>query len=793
VISLGFIVLLTMLVTSYLVSMRLDRISTHNYSQSARAKELATGAMEEIVNDLKQEIEAGSYQDSSLYTVNGTTIYAPLTAVSSQPARLGFDAADFGNDVDRTGGALLPPTVLRVSRSGDDLYQGLINNPNEGRPNYDADLLPANRTSAVSTTEDSLNRRRISPERWNQPKLMGTTVPSAFTDNPPEWIYVTRDGSRVVTEAEVDTLKPSTDLDETSQVLGRYAFVIYSTGSLLDINAAGYPSDLTEDDEGKLAIRNKGALAYADLTALPGMAEKGDDIDELIAWRNKGALAALSDDYLAVVDEGQKEGFLKFQPDDSPLLSRQDLLAYFEEKGLPEEALPYLTTFTRSVNAPSWGPRQNSPGMLGYQAGMGTDVLYRDNAETATAANRNLFNVRFSDDATVTHYGDEMEAATYEVKEGDPLLQSRFSLARLGWLDLADPDAGTGPAASSDQGKAIQAAFGLVWDYPGVGAGSGTTANGGNPCWNYVGSTGNTAQGRIKTLAEVAAENREPNFFELLKAVILSGSLGKSPGEAAFNNGTESVGSASSPNPYDFHTPPAEWTLGPAGLYCQWLDYGNMQVPAPAQIPDMQIIRIGANIIDQYDADSYPTAIYFKYDGVGSFDPALASGNLLLGPVTMAYGTENLPYLTRILQINVSPTRTGSGQYSNSNDDDTSVMGGWRQPELWSMHQQPAETPAEAPNRFQVRAYGAAQTYWIAGNSKGDPMPGTWTPGLFDGGFRDKGVSHVVSYYGTGADANQASATSDVGTINLTVANGSDPNSAFYAHPLLLRTNLRAC
>ena len=78
-------------------------------------------------------------------------------------------------------------------------------------------------------------------------------------------------------------------------------------------------------------------------------------------------------------------------------------------------------------------------------------------------------------------------------------------------------------------------------------------------CWEYTGP-GCASAGHIKTLGEVAAEAapREPDFFELLKAGI---------------------------------------------------------DPAPA---DFQIIQIGANLIDQADEDTTPTAIYFAGETGGT-------------------------------------------------------------------------------------------------------------------------------------------------------------------------------
>src|SRR5262249_14967674 len=50
--------------------------------------------------------------------------------------------------------------------------------------------------------------------------------------------------------------------------------------------------------------------------------------------------------------------------------------------------------------------------------------------------------------------------------------------------------------------------------------------NSGQNHWDYVGASGSTVQTTIERLDQVAGENREPNFFEILKAVILNGSLG---------------------------------------------------------------------------------------------------------------------------------------------------------------------------------------------------------------------------------------------------------------------------
>ncbi|MFA7344110.1 MAG: hypothetical protein WC003_07380, partial [Terrimicrobiaceae bacterium] len=378
-----------------------------------------------------------------------------------------------------------------------------------------------------------------------------------------------------------------------------------------------------------------------------------------------------------------------------------------------------------------------------------------------------------------THYNDDATAGTYAVEAGSPLVQSRFSLAKLAWLSQANPDTGTSPSANYNQ--AIKSCFGLVWDYPGGNSGS-TSANGGNRCWNYVGSTGTIGSppGTIKTLDQVAAEGREPNFFELLKAAILSGSLGKDPGMAAYANGTHTVigGGGGS---YDLHATPPDPSdpTGAAGLFAYSFDRPGLY-PSPARISDMQIIRIGANIIDQYDADSYPTAIYFKYQGVGDYDPATgAFGHPLFGPVTMAYGDENLPALTRIMPTFCTTNRSGSGDPTNASDNATNTIAGWNQPEVWNPHQKPLSPLENAPRNFQIRAYGSARTFWRwSGQLDYGSNPYTY----IDGHPHWGGSSATVRYFQT----NDPNEPCEVGKINFT---DTSATSSFYEHPFLLTTD----
>ncbi len=168
---------------------------------------------------------------------------------------------------------------------------------------------------------------------------------------------------------------------------------------------------------------------------------------------------------------------------------------------------------------------------------------------------------------------------------GHPLLKKRFPLTRLSKIT---------PTSTADRGSEIYKYFGL-------------TRNNSSTSWTYNHGSATA----IYTLAEVA-QNRgndaEPDFFELLKSVILEGSLGKTAGDPA--NASKDTA---------FRTADLDSDL------------------------DRQILQIGASIIDQYDSDSWPTTILFSSNDV--------------------YGIENLPYINRSFDAPYRPN--GGLSYEN--------------------------------------------------------------------------------------------------------------------------------
>lgn len=153
---------------------------------------------------------------------------------------------------------------------------------------------------------------------------------------------------------------------------------------------------------------------------------------------------------------------------------------------------------------------------------------------------------------------------------GKPLIKSRFPLNRLAAIGDNGVDA-------SSTAAEVQKNFGLAWQ---------------NSRWEYVGASGSVIQNKIKTLDEVATDKREPNFFEVLKAAILSGSLGQSGTGTAWDTSAEDSDR------------------------------------------DLHIMRIGANIIDQFDANSKPTQIAFNSTSTGT--------------TVEVQGIESIPYINKL-------------------------------------------------------------------------------------------------------------------------------------------------
>ena len=589
IIVLAFVVLLTGVAIAYLSRATSDRQVAHSSFNQSIVDQLAQSAMDNIIGDLREEIANGS----TLRTVTSSTVYVPKDT-AGPPARTAND-----NMLPVRNAPTTIPNLVRVSVRSDGI-------PSPAVPS---------RASAVNSTSDaSGNGRSVSLPRWNKhylvPRPSGTdpSVTTPIADfAPPDWVFVSNTGAAPITA-------PS------SSVIGRYAYSIYDEGGLLDANVAGYPNNTTPAQYGR-----KGVSAFADLTVL-GLSSPGS-VDNIVGWRNCASAkpgnnfptftftTAQANDYVNSV-LSNTNGFLTVRSTradgtdnvwvsgsggsnaakrtDQMFPDRQTLIKFRASSGFNANALQYLGTFSRELNAPSWKPSTPAGSTIDY-----ANLATIPTPETSTAINRDLLSVRVN--SSFTRF-DGTSAIV-----GEPLIERRFPLSRLAWITYKGPSAAVYAANSSDPvivqllannvslqtiqlGTAanIQTCFGLIW-VPPVSTDPGTGR------WNYVGASGSTVQTTIERLDQVAAENREPNFFELLKATILSGSIGLGSGPGKTFVAADS----------------------------KYYDTTN------GLSADTQIVQIGANIIDQADPDGIPTFINFANNELA--------------------GAENLPYLNKLV------------------------------------------------------------------------------------------------------------------------------------------------
>lgn len=619
VITLAMVVLLTVIVIAFFARSMLNRqIETSGAGREA-ADVLALSALEALTGELLNEMRAAS----TVETTNSVSLFRPASDGAVRPSRV--VAAPFV-------GATNAKTLVKQSLPAAALFPS----------NAPYDTTSANRVfpaaSGVSTTNVSRDGRLISTNRWNAPRLLSNGFDPAGA---PYWIYVARSG--IASDQTITPAWSDYAAGNSNAIVGRVAFNIYDTGGLLNANVAGYPASLTPEQ----ARRLKGSQAGADLGRLPGVTAAA--MDALAAFRNPQAAGNAEAYTNYVLSGGVPAGFRSHQislPDSTTVTnsfftSRQDLIRYAEAQNPAlTNALPYLTHASSALNAPSWKPEYDAEDKEGGASL--NEFQYRSRATNTASLNRDVLTVRFPADATITRYKQDGTALSPKtVKAGEPLIQRRFPLKRLAWIGPDGPQNG----ATDD---AIRACFGLRW-------------SGG--VWQYVGPSGGV-KSQIKTLKEVADESREPNFFELLQAAILDGSLGVS---------TKIKTKTDSPT-----------------------------IPISASVVDetkkstFQALRIGANLIDQYDADSYPTVIEYDADGVR----------------WQAAGVENLPYLESVVPL--------AGPKPGDENNNLVV---YLLPKLWNPHRGSASSPPRI--RLVIAGDLSARNFWGKlledGNADGYP------------------------------------------------------------------------
>jgi hypothetical protein len=590
------IAIVTLLIIAFVTIMQLDRTTTASYSQALKADQLARGGLQLIVGQLQNEMGKDASPD---LTYPGNPLYTNVGSTNIMPQMVGTNSA--------------MPNLVKTSTNA-PFFTGTL-------------LTGALAASGVSSTATSYNGRSISTARWNQ-AYMGNFPNNASA---PYWIMMTRGGPTNASglafgrNAANSVNNPS--FANTNYVVGRIAYAIYNEGALLDINVAGYPTNGSSAALTSSQLQSiKGTLAGADVSTM------GIDPNALTAWRNQASAASATSYTGYVTNFASTNGFTSVYPGDTTFVSRQDLIQAAQNgtAGLTTAMLTNLATFTRERNAPSWRPQATT----GSPSGCTID--YAGKATSSASTNVFIPYIRRASAATITSYHIDGSSYTYSVNPGDPLVYRRFPLDRLNWLGPNGPQNG-GTKAN------IQACFGLLW-------GSGVDNNGNTiPLWQYVGPTGSAEQTKIETLPQVLAEStpREPNFFELLQAGILTGSLGM---EGQLTHG-------GTYNGFSYYT---------------WHE----------EQQTLQIFRIGASIIAQYQSGNYPPVIEYTQSG---------SGTPWTKPWTaqwQATGIANLPYLNMFHILIGEDT---------SNSMESYMMFG-----LWNPHQQPA---GSTPNRPSVRLH----------------------------------------------------------------------------------------
>jgi hypothetical protein len=628
IIVLALLVLLTALMAIFLSRALIERKVSASSASGNSASILARSAVDMITGDLRQEIVSGSTATVVGPTTNKTTLYFPISVTNMVPQRAGNATNSLGDQA---------PNLIRRS------YRFDTNS-----------LFVPSRASAVNSYSDvSYNGRSIALSRWNSHYLIprasagnstiDSTPVSAFVA--PDWVMVTTNGPTVMA-----TPSPT--------AIGRYAYAIYDEGGLLDANVAGCPSGMTNYLPSQLA--GKGSLALADLTAIGFTASQ---VDNLVGWRNYATVqpssgsfgsynfssdANASTNFYSYVSSNTN-GYLVVNPQqynnrtDQAFSSRQALLKYQRSAGFSQDALQYLGTSSRDLEQPLFYPDPNRPKnttcpLTGSSSPDGGNDTYDATGATQNSINPSLLTVR---DAI-----------------GNPVMKRRFPLSRLALFTAAKQMLLAHGTLTTTQVQNMYQYFGLTWDstncrwvYSHLDAAA-----------SYGGTPPVVPASQILRLSNIAALNvptREPDFFETLKAVIVCDSLGKQ------NGGTDGN--------YSMH----RFTGG--------LAYGY------DGITNYQLIKIGANLLDQYGSDSYPTDIGF--DGLDF------------------YGIKNLPYfagwsstwyrMRQLTSANIlgayQPPAPAAGK--NGFPYETATL---LQPILWNPHVPNVQTSTYVPTSFKI-------------------------------------------------------------------------------------------
>ncbi|MEM6820824.1 MAG: hypothetical protein AAF558_02620 [Verrucomicrobiota bacterium] len=169
--------------------------------------------------------------------------------------------------------------------------------------------------------------------------------------------------------------------------------------------------------------------------------------------------------------------------------------------------------------------------------------------------------------------------------------------------------------------------------------------------WDYIWEYDQGTAGEIESLSNLAAtQNRDPDFFELLRAGIYENSLGQT-------------------------------TRDRTHIENRYQDGSRFK----------QVAQIGANIIDLSDTNNYPVEIIFPYnDSTGTEDIRITATEYK----DRIYGAEDLPYISEI----------AVGVLRLDNGSSTTQQRAYFPVEIWNPHQTGGPN-VPSPSQFRVRAH----------------------------------------------------------------------------------------
>jgi hypothetical protein len=621
VIVLAMVVLLTGLIMAFFSRAILEQRISHNYANQTKTDLLAQGVIDSVIAEFKQEILATSGTTAVITGTMTTVLYSSLTAANQVPSRQSLSGIVTSNtDL---------PNLVAMSSGNNPLYAG-------------GNIL----ASAALSSGTSLNYRTVSMARWNKPLLLPKDD-AASTDlapqsrffpangsKAPSWILVSRDGSHPVNWSN-SLMVGAGD----KEIVGRYAYMVYNEGGLLDANVSGGASLSTLSGTLITTWNRKGSVAFADLTKI-GLTQ--NDINQLVGWRNyasaqpAGVLpnynlnsTALANYFNHAIGQTTRfmtvSGSLYNGQSDHMFSSRQQLIRFLTQ-GVAnsnsditrlQNSLQYLGTFSRSLNQPAYRPPGGEPAI---SAAVGLTV-------SSTTINVPFQNMRVSgifarNDGSIAQIGE-------------PLVKKRFALSRLLWLTYRGPS-----QSGMAQGDALFNSY-VNRGMPAAGVlqlmGEGTPDN----IHKYFGLTWSPnnggywiydpallVSGNIARLGDISG--REANFFELLKAGIHVGAIAR-------------------------------------------LTSGNVLSDDLRDL-DSQVIQIGANIIDQAQPDNFACRIVLNNRA--------------------HWGTVDLPYLYELATIAVltqkgtaTPALTSNAPLAKATINNPGNVAVLDVPVIWNPHQ----------------------------------------------------------------------------------------------------------